>query len=297
MTTSKNEEYKMKKNHINILIPVDFTETGEQGLKTASLISKKISGTIHLFHIINPPTAAGITEDADMLAKQQRMAENELFLVELVKKREKDLDQLAKRYDFGEMELMATVGIGDYDRQIEKFVKDHAVDLVIMGTEGENSITELFSGSHAERTIRDTDLPVLAIKRYNPSMRFNTLLMALDIRDHDERAVYRIVRFAKKLGMEFILVHVKKKKDVIEENIEDLLTRFAEKYALSHYTIEVAADGKVSQKLEELSEKYQADIIATFSESEKGLIRLFFGSKTRDLLKESDIPLLSIHDK
>jgi len=97
--------------------------------------------------------------------------------------------------------------------------------------------------------------------------------------------------------MEFILVHVKKKKDVIEENIEKLLTRFAEKYALSHYTIEVAADGKVARKLEELSEKYQADIIATFSEAESGLIRLFFGSKTKDILKDTDIPLLSIHDE
>jgi nucleotide-binding universal stress UspA family protein len=287
----------MKKKNVNMLIPVDFTQTGENGPKTAALISKKLNGTIHLVHIIHPPTTSGITEDADMLAKQQRLAENELFLVELIKKREKDLEELAGKYDFGEMKIMATVLVGTFDHQIEKFVEEHPVDLVIMGTEGENSITELFSGSHAERTIRDTDIPVLAIKKYDPSMRFNTMLMALDIRDHDEKAVRRIVRLADKLHMEFILVHVKKKKDVIEENIEKLLTHFAEKYQLSHYTIEVAADGKVTRKIEELSEKYKVDIIATFSEAESGLIRLFFGSKTRDLLKETEIPLLSIHDE
>ncbi len=142
-----------------------------------------------------------------------------------------------------------SVLIGDFDQQMEKFVKEHAIDLVIMGTECKNSLTELFAGSHAERTLRETDIPLLAIKKYNPSLHFNTILMALDIRDHDEKAVRRILQCTESLQMEIILVHVKRKMDSIEDNIEKVLNHFAEKYDLSHYRIEVVANRKVAQKL------------------------------------------------
>jgi nucleotide-binding universal stress UspA family protein len=279
-----------------MLIPVDFTEVSEDGIKTAVLASKKVTGSIHLVHIINRPLPGGLAQDADLMASQQQLAENELVLEQLIKKKLKDLDKLVEFYEFDKKDVHTHVLVGDFDIQMEKFTDDHSIDLVIMGTEGENTLTELFTGSHAERTIRHTDIPVLAVRKYDPSMRFDKLLMAIDIRDHDETAVRRIKKFTESLDMELILVHVKKKKDAIEENIEATLTRFAEKYNLSQYTIEIAADGKVAKKLEELSEKHQVDMIATFTDADSGLIRLFFGSKTRDLLKHTDVPLLSVHD-
>lgn len=44
----------MKKNSINIMIPIDFNKNGENGIKTAVLVSKKVMGTLHLVHIVLP---------------------------------------------------------------------------------------------------------------------------------------------------------------------------------------------------------------------------------------------------
>ena len=282
---------------MNILIPVDFTEISENGLRTAEKLAERLRGTFHLVHIISNPIPPQPMDGPDLMTRQQPMVENQILMDSLHEKRENDLKDLAGKYDFEESNIRTAVILGDFNIEMSNYVNEHHIDLVVMGTEGEDSLTEIFSGSHAERVIRHTDIPVLAIRDYDPSIRFETILIALDIRDHHEDAVKRIRKFAEKLEMEVILVHVIRKKDSVFEDLENRLEEFAEKYGFSNYRIEIAADGKVAGKLEELSEKYSADIIATLSEAESGLIRLFFGSKTKDLLKHTDIPLLSVHDR
>jgi nucleotide-binding universal stress UspA family protein len=287
----------VENNKINVLIPVDFTEISENGLKTAVKLAKRLEGTFHLVHIISGAVPPYTMDGPDLMTRQQPMAENQIVMDSLHEKRENDLKDLTRKYDFGKSDTRTEVILGDFNMEISKYVNDHAIDMVVMGTEGEDSLTEIFSGSHAERVIRHTDIPVLAIREYNPDFRFDKMMIALDIRDHHEHAVRRIRNFAQKMDMEVILVHVIRKKEAIFGNMEEKLAEFADKYDFRNYRIEITAGGKVAVKLEELSEKYQVDIIATLSEAESGLIRLFFGSKTKDLLKHTDIPLLSVHDR
>jgi nucleotide-binding universal stress UspA family protein len=53
--------------------------------------------------------------------------------------------------------------VGPPQQIIEDFVREHAVDLIVMGTHGRRGLSHLFLGSVAERIVRLSPCPVLTM--------------------------------------------------------------------------------------------------------------------------------------
>jgi nucleotide-binding universal stress UspA family protein len=109
---------------------------------------------VHLFHVHPalpyPGAAAAVGKAA--LAKYQR-EESEAALAVAVK-------------------VLATAGVshtsswevGEVTRQIAKYVKAHAIDLVVMGTHGHGALANLALGSVATKCIATLEVPIMIVR-------------------------------------------------------------------------------------------------------------------------------------
>jgi len=280
----------------NILVPIDFTKIAETGLATAVNIAKQKNAKIYVLHVIDEQTPDSFRPDADLQAKHNTDVKYNALMVELIDKRKRQLSTIVGRYGHDKVEIRPVITVGKFREKLDATIDKNSVDLIVMGTSGETSISEFFTGNHTSQTIRVAGKPVLAVKEHLPITKFEKILLLIDLKSYKKQIVKLIKDFINMFDMEVIIAHVKQNKDVIEGNIIDNLEAFAKENKFKNYSLKVIGKGEKVEKVSELADQIDFDLIATISEGSSGLIRLFFGSYTEKLLNKLDKPLLSISE-
>ncbi|NJN28396.1 MAG: universal stress protein [Cyclobacteriaceae bacterium] len=214
-------------NKRNILVPIDFSEISEAGLKTAIDIANQIDANIHLLHIVEEHSDLGFKTDADMESSAREASEHDHFMVELIKKTKQQVDDLLLRYKSEKIKLIPFVEFGDYEEQLNIHLKENPTDMVVMDTSGETNISEFFSGNHASQAIRIANVPVLAVKAYYPIIAKDNMLILISLKDYDLQKVGLIKKFADIMQLNVLIGHVKQFKDVIKSDLYAELQKFA----------------------------------------------------------------------
>ena len=139
-----------------ILCPVDFSAPSRTALEHAESLAKTLGAQLVLAHVVAPavyPVAFGALPmgAAQVEEKALRAAEDGLAgtVAELA---EKGLD------------VSSLVEAGTPARRIVEWVREHGIDLVVMGTHGLTGIGHVLLGSTAERVVRTCPCPVLTVK-------------------------------------------------------------------------------------------------------------------------------------
>jgi nucleotide-binding universal stress UspA family protein len=63
----------------------------------------------------------------------------------------------------GDERVQTGIVEGDFAESILSFAKEHAADMIVMGTHGRRGINKLLMGNLAEKVLHDTHIPVLVI--------------------------------------------------------------------------------------------------------------------------------------
>jgi nucleotide-binding universal stress UspA family protein len=203
---------------------------------------------------------------------------------------------LAIEYHNPNVPVDIAVENGLYRKGLEEYLDNHKIDMIVMGTTGETSISEFFTGNHAEQALKVAEVPVLAVQQYYSPLRFNKLLLGVDLKTYDRKPVRLIKKVARLLNMTILVTHVKQNKDAVVDDILDQLNGFVKEHGISDYKLIVADKGKVPEVLQKVAREHDADIIATITEGETGIIRLLFGSKTEKLMESTEKPVLAVRE-
>ena len=136
-----------------ILIPV----SGKNGLsraKSALSHAKKLaSGDIVLLHIFEPlPQIVGGEAHAELLAEQK--AKGQTLLNTVIAEMEKPAGS-----------VLCRVEEGTTAETIIRVAHEENADLIIMFTDGRDGLQDMLLGSITERVLRNTDTPLMAIRR------------------------------------------------------------------------------------------------------------------------------------
>jgi nucleotide-binding universal stress UspA family protein len=279
-----------------ILVPIDFSEVSLIGLKAAVDIAIQIGADINLLHIIQDHSAVGFQTDADLQANEMQASELDHFMIELIKKRKKELNELIDQHRTSTVSLNSFIEFGSFSDQFEKHLESNPPDIVVMGSSGETSISEFFTGNHTSKAIRMAGVPVLALKEYFPLLQMDNLLLLVSLKDYDTHKVGLIKKFADLLNLKVIIGHAKEYKDIVKEDIESELQKFARDNNFLNSKIHVIRKGEKVESIKHFVDQNDINIIASISEGDKGLIRMIFGSDTEQFLKEIDKPLLAVSE-
>jgi nucleotide-binding universal stress UspA family protein len=142
----------------SILLPTDFSESGNYALSYAASLARKFGAQIICVHVIEPmvPTVgySGMTAPlpiADITEQLEDSAEHEL-------------PKIAGRKEFAGLEMEELIVYGEAASEIVRVAKDRNVDLIVVSSHGRTGLGRILFGSTAEAVVRHASCPVLVVK-------------------------------------------------------------------------------------------------------------------------------------
>jgi nucleotide-binding universal stress UspA family protein len=139
-----------------ILAPTDFSDTSALALDYATELAQAFSARLHLLHVVEPAALypAGLElwgySLPSLIDQMELSAEKRLAALGT----DADLPQpIARRARVGQPFV-----------EILRYARDHAVDLIVLGTHGRGAVEHLLMGSVAERVVRASTCPVLTVR-------------------------------------------------------------------------------------------------------------------------------------
>jgi nucleotide-binding universal stress UspA family protein len=143
-----------------ILVPHDFSASANHAAALARDEAKLHGGTLVLLHVVDlpqqmPAGAAIISTEtgATVTVKDYAVGSAETHLQDLVARLAKD-----------GVTATSEIRVGNPVEEINRFVDENAVDLIVMGTHGHTGIRHLIAGSITEKVVRSAKVPVLTVR-------------------------------------------------------------------------------------------------------------------------------------
>ncbi len=272
-----------------ILVPTDFTKNSENGLKLAVDLAKEINGTIVLLNVIYPVRSTTYTAMGDINNMPKGQADH--FMAELVRTNKVRLQKEIEKYKKESVEIIPQIDFEDKIHGLNKYVKDHDIDMIVIGTEGSKSLSEYLFGTHTENVIKASECPVISVKE-EPEDNFNpaSIVFAVDIKNENYQGINALRNFAENFQAEVHFLHVQDDGINTKEAVSKL-QNLAESNNFKNYTINTINNSNIGDTIKSFVKRKDADMIAVVSEGKKGIKELLFGSVTNNLINDVNEPV------
>jgi nucleotide-binding universal stress UspA family protein len=149
-------------NWKRILVPHDFSASANHALAVARDEAKAHGSAIVMLHVIELPYQ--FRPDTVIVADSSGAPVN--LRDYAITQADAHLADLAARLAKDSATATTAIRIGSPADEINTFVDEHDVDLVIMGTHGRSGLAHMLVGSVTERVVRSSKVPVLTIRHH-----------------------------------------------------------------------------------------------------------------------------------
>ena len=268
-----------------ILVPTDFSNHAEYALKVAAQIAEKNDGEIFLIHMLELPTAG-----ADALSRAHEMPELMLFKNIAVKK----LDDLMHSDFLGDIKITRIIQFEMAFDGIVKSAEAHNADLIVMGSHGASGFQEMFIGSNTEKVVRNSDVPVLVVKREEPEFKADKFVFASDFSEEAKKPFERALSFANGFGSKLHLVNINTPNNFKSTKVaNEIMDEFLKDVDTTNITTHIYNDVNVEKGILHFAKGIEADIIGMSTHSRKGLSHFLNGSISEDLVNHAKRPVIT----
>jgi nucleotide-binding universal stress UspA family protein len=142
------------------LVPHDFSASANHAAALARDQAKLHHGQLVLLHVVELPSFGHDTMLIPADKSQPPIAMRDYAM----RKAEAHLDDLAKRLMADDVPASAVVRVGNTVDEINQFVAENPIDVIVMGTHGRTGVRRLVAGSVTERVVHTATVPVLTIR-------------------------------------------------------------------------------------------------------------------------------------
>lgn len=287
----------------NILVCSDFTKFSDEALRAAELIRKKSHGTVHALHVTEFPVEWSSSLSNDLLPHfLDEKFDNELLAL-ADKKLKKQMNDTGL---IGE----AHVSMGLAYSVIEQFIKDHDINLLIMGHKGKET-SPFRVGSLTEKMVASSSVPILVInsplKLFKVAALFDPINPLPEIIETGEKiasffsSTFQVISLFKDAASSFIglgklsystrlLSLTNDERLEVIKNVKDEIRKHL--VSSAELIVEVSVEKKSAFHLNSLLESNHTDL-AIMKKHQSGFIEnMMIGSETRRMLEISQKNLL-----
>lgn len=276
------------------LVPTDFSANATHAADYAYLLAKQINADVILCNAVVIPAEtpqAGLVswpmEETDVLLKD---SEEEL----------KRLKAKLQQHDHSDKFRPAITFIneaGVVTDVVDRILNTQQIDLVIMGTHGNDSLGTFLLGNHSSKMIDNSLQSLLLVPPAAKFVPVKKIAFAIDLEsaEKDLEELYKLIPLAKALHAEILIAHIQPENEPsadLKKWMDQFLTEISNKadYANIYYRIIAIED--TEKGLNWLCEHGQVDILAMLHHPHGFFDSLFNGSHTQRMASRITIPLL-----
>lgn len=274
-----------------LLVPTDFSENANNAIEYALEIAKATGKKLVLFNVyipsVAPYTMIGpvITENLDST-------------LALIKEK---LDVICRtlQEEYPTVQCSSRIAVGEIVSEIITAAEETKAEMIIMGTQGDSKIENLFFGSNTSAVIERASCPVLSVPFSAPFHVPKKMLFATNFSYHDLNGAVQLTAIARAFNASIIIAHVMVGKETLEHE-KPMIEKFSKEVGLltdyPKISYRILSDNTVSMGLDNVIAETQADLMA-LSTRKRTLFEKFYNpSLTRKFSAHSSIPLLAFHN-
>ena len=142
-----------------ILVATDFSETSETALRYATTLAEAFHARLDVLHVVEEPFGY-------VASTHGYIPEVDAFRETLNKAAREQLHNVLTPEEVQRWQARLSLRPGTPYVEIVRFAKDHAVDLIVLGTHGRGPVWHALLGSVAERVVRNAHCPVLTVRHH-----------------------------------------------------------------------------------------------------------------------------------
>jgi len=140
----------------HIIVPIDGSDFSLQAVDLAASLAKEQGATCTVFTVVDiVPAAALAAATPDLVSA---------WLKTLDEQAQVAVNEAVNRMRSAGVEANAEVARGYAPDAILQVAKQHAGDVIVMGSHGRSGLRRLFLGSVAETVLRSAPMPVLIVR-------------------------------------------------------------------------------------------------------------------------------------
>lgn len=170
----------------------------------------------------------------------------------------------------------------------EEIVKKKQVDLIVMGTRGEDTLSHFLNGSDTYDILEKVDCPVLFVPEDSGLNRLDTIIFANDFKRDYSREIAMLTDIARTNDSHIIMAHFGE----YENAAFDYLDKIKNKMGFVNVSSRLFPLENVDEQLSDFAETAGAGLIVMIHHRGIGWKKLVGGSRSRNILKHNHTPLL-----
>ncbi|MBZ4036071.1 universal stress protein [Flavobacterium sp. 17A] len=269
-----------------ILVPTDFSEHAEDALKVAAQIAKKNNSEIIILHMLELPH-----QTSDAIMGGISIPESMLFM----KKANEMLDEVASRSYLDDISITEIVKMDKPIHGIIQISKDYDIDLIVMGSHGSSGVEELLIGSNTEKVVRNSDIPVLVIKKNISNFNAVNVVFASDFSEEAKKPFEKLLNFTRLFDSKLHLVTICTPNSFKPTHTsEKSMTDFVSQFNITNYTTQIYNDTNIEKGIINFSNKIDADIIGMCTHGRTAFAHFFNGSISEGLVNHAVKPIITL---
>lgn len=243
---------------------------------------------------------------------------NRLYLAEMMKQATRALAELKARTAGRGISVQTRIATGLPSQEVLAAAESEDVDLIVVGTLGKTGLKHVLLGSTAERVIRASPCPVLAVRAEWPETErgggsgpaaIDRILVPVDFSDCSLDALEYAAVVAQRAKASVTLLHVlepvsygldftitipgsrERKKEAVAKRLAGVVA------ALKTFNVEaeyVIRGGLPNDSTLEAARTMSADMIVMGTHGRRGLSHALYGSVAESVLRNSRCPVLTV---
>ena len=280
-----------------ILLATDFSSVSEKAAAYARALARRFSSTVEIAHVFDPSDVTSYEEAiVGLPVNERRRTANE------------DLERLRDGFSASGINAQTTSPDGHRPSAgLLKIAKEHAVDLIIAGTQSKSGMERLLLGSTAEQLIRNAECPVLTVGPNaripgNAPLVFHTIVYATDFSPEAAKAAIFALSFAQDSGAHLYFCYVlglqtdtTAKKEFLDRTFQSALKRMIPESSYDWCSPEcIVEHGNAAKAILEVAARVQADLIVLGARKASFWLTHIERGLTPDLLAQATCPVMTV---
>ncbi|NNL81698.1 MAG: universal stress protein, partial [Flavobacteriaceae bacterium] len=178
--------------------------------------------------------------------------------------------------------------------QLPQTCEEKNIDLIVMGSHGVSGLKEIFIGSNTEKVVRNSNIPVLVIKKPHEEFTVNDFVFASDFTNDNKQTYLQAVSIAEKFDAKLHLVMVNTANNFTTTmEAKERISEFTKDASYDNYSVSIFNDETVEQGIVNFSQDINADLIGISTHGRQGIAHFFNGSISEDLVNHSKRPVMT----
>lgn len=282
-----------------ILLPTDFGKHSEKALEFAIQIARKSNAKIivaHSFFISTMDVYVPVDTLQDIYEEEREDSEKELisYCQKIALNRSESGDMLQAEF-VTEQNLPAS--------EILHLIKEKKIDLVVMGTEGEDHLLG-FLGSTTLEVLNKAKCPVLVVHEQSTFKEFHNIYFAIQEMKEDLLKIRQLIPLAGFFNGEISILHIDRFPEEMntlrkmwkeKEESEIFLDGIKKRYNYPTIKFHFDISDNTFKKMDEVLEKDSPDLMVLVHKKRNWFENIFHKSVIKYLVKNTNTPLLIIH--